>query len=112
LVIASNAGCAAMWAGVRAFAFVVLMGVPALVILLVARKPTHRSRTLVQLASGLICGLCIQPSSAALVGVLTAGFSLGSVPRMSFLPGLALFLIGVAVGAGALQLTMSTPPRC
>jgi hypothetical protein len=88
------------------------MAVPAFMILYVARRPTPRSRTLVQLASGLICGLSIQPSSAAIVGLLTAGFSLGSVPRMSFLPGLALFLIGVAVGAGALQLTMSTPPRC
>jgi hypothetical protein len=101
-----------MWAGIQAFAFVALIAVPALVMLYVARQPTPRSRTLVQLASGLICGLCIQPSSAAIVGLLTAGFSLRSVPRSSFVTGAMLFVIGAAVGASALAWTMSAPARC
>jgi len=84
----------------------------SLAIFYVAADANPRSRTFVQAASGVIVGLFLQPSTAGIVALVTAALSLSALPRRSFIGGVALFGVGVAVGLAAMILTSMTPARC
>lgn len=112
LVVVLNAACPAFWDRPAALLFVAVFAASALAIVYVAFRPTPRSRTLVQLASGVIAGIGIQPSSAAVIALLTAGLSLGSAPRRSFIVSLVLLLVGIAAGWLVLTATSGPAARC
>jgi hypothetical protein len=71
-----------------------------------------RSRALVQVASGVIVGMFLQPSTSGIVALVTAVLSLRAIPRRGFITGLPLFALGFAGGLAALILTSTTPARC
>jgi hypothetical protein len=55
----------------------------------------------------------LQPSTSGIVALVTAVLSLFALPRRrSFIGGVALFVLGLAAGIGALIITSTTPARC
>jgi hypothetical protein len=107
-----NAGCPAIFARLETFVFLGVAGAASLAILYVAAHATSRSRVLAQTAAGVVVGMLLQPSTAGIVALATAVLSLRALPRPSFISGVALFALGVAVGRAALVLTSTTPTRC
>ena len=107
-----NAGCPAIFARPEAFVFIGLAGACSLGILYVATHAEARSTALVQVASGVIVGMFLQPATSGLVALVTAVLSLRALPRRSLVAGMALFAIGVVAGLAARILTSTTPVRC
>jgi len=112
LITAVNAGCPAIFARVETFLFLGLAAACSVAILYVAAHADPRSTVLVQAAAGVIVGMFLQPATSGIVALVTAVLSLRALPRRSFINGLALFALGVAVGLVALILTSTTPARC
>jgi hypothetical protein len=107
-----NAGCPAIFAKLETFAFLGVAGVASLAILYVSAHSNPRSLVLLQAAAGVVVGMFLQPSTSGIVALVTAVLSLRALPRPSFINGIALFALGVAVGRAALILTSTTPARC
>jgi len=89
-----------------------LAGACSLGILYVATHADAPSTALVQVASGVIVGMFLQPATSGLVALVTAVLSLRAIPRRSLVAGVALFAVGVAAGIAARILTSTTPVRC
>jgi hypothetical protein len=112
LATALNAVCPAIFAKIETWLFVALAGACCLAILYVAVHPNPRSRVLVQVATGTVAGMFLQPSTSGIVAVAMIALSLGAIPRTSFIGGVALFAFGLAAGLGVLILTSTPSARC
>ena len=112
LISAVNAGCPAIFTRPETFVFIGLVGACSLGILYVATHADARSTAVVQVASGVIVGMFLQPATSGLVALVTAVLSLRALPRRSLVAGMALFAIGVVAGLAARILTSTTPVRC
>jgi len=112
LISAVNAGCPAIFTRPETFVFIGLVGACSLGILYVATHAEARSTAVVQVASGVIVGMFLQPATSGLVALVTAVLSLRALPRRSLVAGVALFAIGVVAGLAARILTSTTPVRC
>jgi len=112
LISTVNAGCPAIFARPETFVFIGLVGACSLGILYVATHAGARSTAVVQVASGVIVGMFLQPATSGLVALVTAVLSLRALPRRSLVAGVALFAIGVVAGLAARILTSTTPVRC
>ena len=112
LISTVNAGCPAIFARPETFVFIGLVGACSLGILYVATHADARSTAVVQVASGVIVGMFLQPATSGLVALVTAVLSLRALPRRSLVAGVALFAIGVVAGLAARILTSTTPVRC